>query len=211
MGAGWRFATKVGSAIKAAHDLGTAVTAIVVLAFVVFVATIGNAFGIGWGAAALFAALFLAVFLVGAGVQRQLEDREKNIDSFRQDIEELRAKRETSGPVVGGNWTFTDTTFEHFGQFIGVGPPDGPGVLPMTPGLLEFERRMHLLRVLTKLYAASVDESQRAGLGIGAEAVPKEWVEARLQDLEETWRLEEYTLTPDPRELMANYEPPNLG
>jgi len=69
-----------------------------------------------------------------------------------KEIESLKAglagAQSQPAPLIGGTWT--GNTFEHFGQFVGTGLPGG--AIPVTPGLLEFDRRRQVLAILAKVY-----------------------------------------------------------
>jgi hypothetical protein len=192
----------VGGTATVLHARGKAVIALAVAVFLVCGAAIAKAVGVGWGAATFLGALSLLLFIVGVRVQGELDMGAKEIESLKAG---LAGAQSQPAPLIGGTWT--GNTFEHFGQFVGTGLPGG--AIQVTPGLLEFDPPQTGTCDLGKgLYAVSLPDTERIGLEAGITAVPKDWAEARLDELGETWRLAVYSTRVAPRELMAGYEPP---
>lgn len=66
-----------------------------------------------------------------------------------------------------------------------------PGAMKVEAAAAERRRRGILLGRLRHLYALDNDSISSAFLA-GLEPIPKEWVDARLAEMGETWRQEEY-------------------
>lgn len=130
------------------------------------------------------------------------QERDAAVSDRAEAIRERDEARSQSSPKV--SLTFDHGSgMSHVGQVYGEGPHGGPGVIPMTPFLMEMQRRSWVLHDAARLYEAEHDRTVDPARGT---MIPADWMEAYLSKLGLTWRLREYRTDIRPQELMADYE-----
>ncbi len=185
MGSTWGFTRKLGGTIKSANDAVQLVIALVPIGLAIVA---GWQFGLPWGVASFFVALAGVLFVTGVRVQHELDANQQPSAAATGPV----------GPLAGSMWI--QPHMEHFGALVNTGS-ETPGTFPMTPGLMELQHRRDILNVLLKMYAATAEGTKRPSWPVTP--IPREWADARLAELGETWRLGVYSADVSARDLMC--------